>query len=285
MNYQATYSYAKKMDAEDPLRHMRAKFHIPRNQAGTQLIYFCGHSLGLQAHLAAEYLEEYMESWRIRGVEGHFDGPFPWMPYHEFLQERTADLVGAECHEVVTMNSLTANLHFMMVSFFRPKNNRKKILLEQQAFPSDHYAAVSQLQFHGLDAEVDLLLVKPRQKGGVIEDVEWLQMLDEYGDDIALVLLPGVQYLSGQVFDIEKIAQKCREKGCFIGVDLAHAVGNIPLKLHSWDVDFACWCHYKYLNSGPGATGGCFVHAKHHSDEEITRFAGWWGHEIGRAHV
>ncbi len=270
---------AEQLDAQDPLRELRNEFYIPRLPDGREEIYFCGNSLGLQPKRAERYLKEELDKWQRLGVKGHFDADFPWMPYHEFLTENSAQLVGARNTEVVAMNSLTANLHFMMVSFYRPTKSRYKILIEDHAFPSDHYAVESQVRFHGFDPEDAMLLAKPRDGEETFRTEDLLDLIEREGDQIALIMLPGVQYYTGQVLDMKAITEAGHRKGCKVGFDLAHAAGNIPMQLHDWDVDFAAWCSYKYLNSGPGSVAGCFVHERHHQDKDLPRFAGWWGHD------
>jgi len=279
MHYQSTLEFAKKMDQQDPIAHIRSEFSIPKMPDGKDEIYLCGNSLGLQPKLAAEYVKRELTQWAEQGVKGHFSGDFPWMPYHEFLAEGFAELVGANKNEVVSMNTLTANLHFMMVSFYQPTKTRYKILIEDHAFPSDHYAVESQIKFHGFDPDDAMLLVKPREGEETIRKEDLIQLIETEGDSIALVMLPGVQYYTGQVFDMESITKAAHKKGSMVGFDLAHAVGNIRLELNNWNIDFACWCTYKYLNAGPGSVAGCFVHEKHHSNESLPRFAGWWGHD------
>ncbi|MDQ7051232.1 MAG: kynureninase [Enterobacterales bacterium] len=278
MNYQNTLEFAQQQDQLDPLAAIRKQFAIPKQTDGKDEIYLCGNSLGLQPRLAAEYVKRELEQWATHGVKGHFEGDFPWMPYHEFLSQGFAELVGAKKEEVVAMNSLTANLHFMMVSFYRPTKTRHKILIEEHAFPSDHYAVESQILFHGFDPKQSMLLVKPRAGEETIRNQDLLDLIEQEGDSIALILMPGVQYYTGQVFDMQAITQAGHEKGAMVGFDLAHAAGNIPMQLHDWQADFACWCSYKYLNSGPGSVAGCFVHEKHHK-ADLPRFAGWWGHD------
>jgi kynureninase len=274
-----TIEYAKKLDKQDTIAHMRDEFHIPKQDNGEDEIYLCGNSLGLQPKKTAEYLNYELSQWQKLGVKGHFSGDFPWMPYHEFLADETAKLVGAKPSEVVSMNSLTANLHFMMVSFYQPKGNRNKILIEEHAFPSDHYAVESQIKFHGLNPDESMLLAKPRNGEDTIRTEDIMSIIESQGEDIALVMLPGVQYYTGEVFDMQAITQAAHAKGCKVGFDLAHAAGNISMQLNLWGVDFAAWCSYKYLNSGPGSVAGCFVHEKHHSNKDLPRFAGWWGHD------
>lgn len=271
--------YAKNMDANDPLRPYRNKFHLPIRKNGEPYIYLCGNSLGLQPKSTRQYLEQELLDWEKLGVEGHIHAERPWMPYHEFLTEAMAKVVGAKPIEVVVMNTLSVNLHFMMVSFYQPKNKRTKILIESDAFPSDRYAVESQLKYHGYNPAEHLLELKPRNGEEYIrhEDVE--NMIEKEGKNIALIMLGGVNYYTGQLFDLKKIAELGQAKGCMVGFDLAHAAGNTHLKLHESNIDFAVWCTYKYLNSGPGSVGGCFVHERHAHNFEIPRFAGWWGHD------
>ncbi len=276
--------HARQLDTQDTISHMREEFHIPKQANGENEIYFCGNSLGLQPKRTQEYLNYELSQWQKLGVKGHFSGDFPWMPYHEFLAEGSAELVGAKTSEVVCMNSLTANLHFMMVSFYRPTKTRNKILIEEHAFPSDHYAVESQLRYHGFDPKESMLLAKPREGEETLRTEDIIALIEKHGDEIALVMLPGVQYYTGQVLDMKAITVAGHAQGCKVGFDLAHAAGNVPMQLHDWNVDFAAWCSYKYLNSGPGSVAGCFVHEKHHKSEaflnnEVPRFAGWWGHD------
>ncbi len=280
MDYQDSLVFAQQLDAEDPIGHMRDAFHIPKiNNGADEEIYLCGNSLGLQPKRTSEYLNDELDKWQRLGVKGHFDCEFPWMPYHEFLTEGSAALVGAKTSEVVCMNSLTTNLHLMMVSFFRPEGKRCKILIEDHAFPSDHYAVESQLNFHGLDPAEHMVLVKPRAGEDCLRTEDILQTIDDLADELALVMLPGVQYYTGQVMDMKVISDAAQHHNIPVGFDLAHATGNVPMALHDWGVDFAVWCSYKYLNSGPGSVAGCFVHEKHHDDVDLPRFAGWWGHD------
>ncbi len=279
MSYQNTLAYAQQQDELDPLKRFRDAFHIPKQDNGDNEVYFVGNSLGLQPKLTSQYLNEELTQWQTRGVKGHFEGEHPWMPYHEFLTEQSAAIVGAKATEVVCMNSLTTNLHLMMVSFFRPSKNRYKIVIEAHAFPSDHYAVESQLRHHGLDPQEAMILVKPRDGEELLHADDIKAIIDQQGDSIALLLLPGVQYYTGQLLDMKTITKWGHNKGIIVGFDLAHAAGNVPMQLHDWDVDFACWCNYKYLNSGPGAVAGCFVHQRHVTNPALNRFAGWWGHD------
>lgn len=269
-------AFGAELDAHDPLAGFRARFHIPRDKDGAELTYLCGNSLGLQPRSVRAFIEQELKDWEALGVDAHFRAQHPWMPYHQLLTEQTAGLVGARPAEVVVMNSLTVNLHLMMVSFYRPTPARHQILMEAHAFPSDQYAVQSQLRYHGHDPATALIEIGPRPGERAIrsEDVE--ARLERDGDQIALVLLGGVNYYTGQAFDMGRLARAARGRGCVIGYDLAHATGNIPLQLHDWGVDFAVWCSYKYLNAGPGCTAGCFVHERH-GRRDMPRFAGWWG--------
>lgn len=276
--YHTEPDFALKMDADDPLAHFRREFHIPVTESGAPFVYLAGHSLGLQPKKTAEYLNRELEDWAKLGVEGHMSARRPWLPYHENLTAMTARLVGALPDEVVVMNSLTVNLHLMMVSFYRPETNRYKILLEKNSFPSDFYAACSQAKFHGFspgEAVVELP-VREGERCHRMEDI--LAYLHEYGSSIALVLLGNVNYLTGQAFDIAAITKAAHEKGCLVGLNLAHGAGNLELRLHDWNVDFAVWCGYKYLNGGPGTLAGAFVHERFAQSFDLPRFAGWWGH-------
>jgi kynureninase len=266
------------LDANDPLAAFRDEFLIPRNADGSAQVYLCGNSLGLQPRAVRDALIQELDDWRDLAVEAHFHGRHPWMPYHEFVRADLAALVGALPHEVVAMNSLTVNLHLMMVSFYRPSAERNAILIERNAFPSDHHAVESQIRFHGFDPATALIELDGDEQNGTISADAIARVLDQHGERIALVLLPGVQYLSGQAFDLAAITRAAHAKGCMVGFDLAHAAGNIELRLHDMGCDFAVWCSYKYLNSGPGAVAGCFVHERH-AHSALPRFAGWWGHE------
>lgn len=269
---------ARALDAADPLAGFRAQFHIPPHGDG-ECVYLCGNSLGLQPKSAARYLEEELEAWRRYGVEGHFRGQRPWKDYHEQFAAPLAALAGARAHEVVCMNGLTVNLHLLMVSFFRPTTTRYKLLIERSAFPSDRYAVVSQLRFHGLDPDTALIEVGRRPGETFLHDENIAAAIRAAGDSLALVLLPGVQYLSGEALDIATLTAEAHAVGALAGWDLAHAIGNLPLALHDADADFAAWCSYKYLNGGPGAVAGAFVHERHGNDPALPRFAGWWGHD------
>ncbi|MEM7260926.1 MAG: kynureninase [Planctomycetota bacterium] len=271
-------SEARQLDAVDPLASYRDRFHRPQRD-GKDVHYFCGNSLGLQPASTQEYVAQELEDWRDLAVDAHFDGRCPWYSYHEVFEEPGARLVGAEPGEVVMMNTLTTNLHLMMVSFYRPTKERFKILVENAAFPSDNYAVRSQAEFHGFDAEEAILVARPREGEQTLRTEDIVGLIEEQGDEIALVMLGGVNYFTGQFFDLKKITAAARERGCSVGYDLAHAAGNVPMKLHDWGVDFAVWCNYKYLNSGPGAIAGCFVHNRHAERTDLPRFSGWWGND------
>jgi kynureninase len=270
---------AAELDARDPLAHFRERFSIPKKKNGADCLYLCGHSLGLQPRRAATYIEQELRDWADLGVEGHFHARNPWVPYHRLLARQTANLIGAESSEVVVMNSLTVNLHLMMASFYRPTKQRHKILVESGAFPSDQYAVKSQIRFHGFDPAVSLLELKPRTGESCLRDEYIIETIEREGAEIALVMLGGVHYATGQRFNIEEITRASRGQGCIVGFDLAHAIGNVPLRLHDSGPDFAVWCSYKYLNGGPGCVGGCFVHERHARAWDLPRFAGWWGHD------
>jgi kynureninase len=271
--------FAESMTASDPLAEYRNRFYIPRNSDGGDCVYLCGHSLGLQPKSARQYIEQELDDWARLGVEGHFHARNPWMPYHELLAAPTARLVDARPDEVVVMNSLTVNLHLMLVSFYRPTAKRHKIVIESTAFPSDQYAVQSQIRYHGFDPANSLVEIRPRagEMTVLTEDIETL--IDREGESIALIMLGGVNYYSGQFFDCARITKAGHRKGCVVGFDMAHAAGNLPLELHGWNVDFAVWCSYKYLNGGPGCIAGCFVHERHARTFDLPRFAGWWGHD------
>ena len=276
--FQNSLEYAKKHDAEDTLAAFRNKFHIPKDATGKELIYLCGNSLGLQPKITSEYIKEELADWANLGVEGHVEGKHPWLPYHEFLTENMAKIVGAKPSEVVVMNTLTTNLHLMMVSFYQPTKTKYKIVVESDAFPSDKYAVESQLKFHGFDPKDGLILWKP-PKGEELcrfEDLE--EIMKTHGNEIALLMIGSTNYYTGQSFPLKKITELGHKYNCMVGFDLAHGAGNIQPNLHETGADFAVWCTYKYLNSGPGSLGGCFVHERHANNENLNRFAGWWGH-------
>ena len=270
---------ARALDASDPLASFGEEFHHPYDGNGRRLLYLCGHSLGLQPKSAARYVEQELKDWQRLGVLGHRAAARPWIPYHEQAAAPLAELVGAQESEVVAMNSLTMNLHLMMVSFFRPGTPRNRVLIEKSAFPSDRYAVVSQLAFHGLNPAEHLIEIEPRPGERALRTEDMVDRIERAGASLALVLLPSVQYLTGQSLDLPPVIEAARRAGAVVGLDLAHGIGNTPSNLHDWNVDFAVWCSYKYLNAGPGAIGGCFVHARHARSAALPRFAGWWGHD------
>lgn len=271
--------YAEQQDREDPLAALRERFHLPKRRDGSTSTYLCGHSLGLQPKNTATIVQEELDAWAELGVDAHFDSKRPWVSYHEQLTPPLARLVGATPSEVVAMNSLTVNLHLMLASFYRPAGERTRILIERGAFSSDRYAVRSHLHQRGFDPDAALIEVEPRAQDNVFHTEDIQAAIEKHADEIAVVLLPGVQYLTGQWLDMAAIAACARKHGCIVGYDLAHAVGNVPLRLHDWDIDFAVWCGYKYLNGGPGAIGGCFVHERHARAFDLPRLAGWWGHD------
>jgi kynureninase len=268
--------FARSLDQKDVLRSYRNAFHIPKGVSGNKCLYFTGNSLGLQPKTTKAAIEQELLDWANLGVQGHLEAKNPWMPYHEFLTESMAKIVGAKPIEVVVMNTLTANLHFLMASFYSPTAKRHKILIESDAFPSDRYAVQSQLEFHGYDPDACLLEWAPRAGETLLHLQDLETILDEYGEEIALVLIGGVNYYTGQYFDLKKIAEMGHAKGCKVGIDLAHGAGNIQPDLHNSGVDFAAWCTYKYLNAGPGNLGGIFVHERYANDKTLKRFSGWW---------
>ena len=273
-----TLEFAKEQDQNDPLRRFRNQFHIPKDKNGEEQVYLCGNSLGLQPKLTLEYIQQELEDWSNLGVEGHTEAKNPWMPYHEFLTEKMAKIVGAKPSEVVMMNTLSVNLHLMMVSFYQPTSKRFKIIIESDAFPSDKYAVESQLKFHGHDPKDSLILWEPREGEELchFEDLE--KIMKTEGDQVALLLIGSTNYYTGQSFPLKKITELGHRHGSKVGFDLAHGAGNIQPNLHETGPDFAVWCSYKYLNSGPGSVGGCFVHERHANNKELKRFTGWWGH-------
>lgn len=270
--------FSRAMDENDPLREFRDRFLIPRSDNGNECIYLCGHSLGLQPKTATTYVEQELKDWAELGVEGHFRAKHPWMPYHRLLTDQTAALVGAHPQEVVVMNSLTVNLHLMMVSFYRPTRTRHKILVERGAFPSDQYAVKSQIRFHGFDPASSLIELAPRAGEDCLREDDVQELIDRSASEIALIMMGGVNYATGQALDMRRITQAGQRHGCVVGFDLAHAAGNLELKLDDCGPDFAVWCSYKYLNGGPGSVAGCFVHSRHSQSFDLPRFAGWWGH-------
>ena len=275
-NYKPGIDYAKEQDQKDPLAQYREKFHIPKNEEGQDWLYFTGNSLGLQPKQTKNYIQQELDDWANLGVEGHFEAKNPWMPYHEFLTETMAEIVGAKPIEVVVMNTLTTNLHLLMVSFYQPTKTKYKILIESDAFPSDRYAVETQLKFHGFDPSESLIEWTPRDGETLLNTDDLASILEKQGDEIALLLIGGVNYYTGQYLDLKKIAELSHQQGCKVGIDLAHGVGNIQPNLHDSGVDFAAWCTYKYMNSGPGSLGGIFVHERYAHDTSLKRFAGWW---------
>lgn len=279
MTYAADRATAERLDAGDPLAAFRADFQLPVRKDGSTCVYFCGHSLGLAPQNALRIVNEELDAWARLGVDGHFAAARPWLSYHEHLSDSLARLAGASPLEVVAMNSLTVNLHLMLASFYRPTRERHKILIEKRAFSSDRYAVASQIHLHGFDPAISLTEIGPREHETAIRTGDICELIEREGSTMATVMLPGVQYLSGQCFDMAAITACAQRQGCKVGFDLAHAIGNVPLALHDWNADFAVWCSYKYLNSGPGAIGGCFVHERHARTFDLPRLAGWWGHD------
>ncbi|MGH7561260.1 MAG: kynureninase [Gemmatimonadales bacterium] len=277
--FEASEEWAREQDRADPLAWSREAFELPRDPGGEPLAYCCGNSLGLMPRSAGEMVRAELDGWARLGVEGHFEGDAPWYSYHELFRAPLARLVGAAPDEVVAMNSLTVNLHLMLVSFYRPGPGRRAILIEEPAFPSDRYALTTHLAARGEDPERTLLLVRPREGEATIRTEDLEGLLETRGREIALVFLSGVQFATGQRFDLARLAAAAHRAGCRFGVNLAHAIGNVELALHEWNVDFAVWCSYKYLNGGPGAVGGCFVHRRHGEDRAVPRLAGWWGND------
>ncbi len=276
--YDQSLEFAKEMDAQDPLQSFRNEFYFPQHE-GKDAIYFCGNSLGLQPKSTQHYIQRELEQWRTYGVEGHFRGEHPWFHYHKYLQPQTAHIVGAKEQEVVVMNTLTVNLHLLMVTFYRPTKEHFKIIMEAGAFPSDQYAIESQVKWHGFVPAEAIIEVAPRLGEDNLRTEDILATIAQHGDETALVLFGGVNYYTGQFFDLKAITQAGQRAGAYVGFDLAHAAGNVPLQLHDWEVDFASWCSYKYLNGGPGGPSGVFIHEKHGNDRDLPRFAGWWGYD------
>ena len=270
--------FAEAQDKADPLASFREEFEWPVDDQGRRVTYLLGNSLGLLPKGARALVNEELDEWARRGVEGHMKARTPWYTYHEFLRDSTARLVGARPEEVVVMNTLTTNLHLMLASFYRPQGKRVKVVMEENAFPSDQYAIPSHLAVRGVDAS-NVIVARARPGEATLRTEDLLKLFEEQGSEIALLLLGGVNYYSGQLFELGALAAAAKRAGIMVGYDLAHAVGNAPLSLHDWDVDFAVWCSYKYLNGGPGAPGGCFVHKRHGDDTSIQRFAGWWGND------
>ncbi|MFA7326891.1 MAG: kynureninase [Candidatus Kapaibacterium sp.] len=268
--------YAQNLDKNDELHEYRNRFHLPLDSNGNEKLYFTGNSLGLQPKSTREYINQELDDWAKYGVDGHFEAKNPWMPYHEIVTEKLARVVGAKPEEVVAMNSLTANLHFLMVSFFRPEGKKRKIVIEYDAFPSDVYAVKSQIEFHGGNPKTDLIYLRARDGEHTVRFEDIQSVLESQSDEIALIMLGGVNYYTGQLFDMKAITEIAHKNDIVAGFDLAHAAGNIHLQLHDWGIDFAAWCSYKYLNAGPGGIAGIFVHERH-LKEDLPRFEGWWG--------
>jgi kynureninase len=277
MEYQYSADFAKRLDEQDPLQAFRQKFLIPKHN-GQDSIYLCGNSLGLQPITTQQYILNQLSNWQNLAVEGWFQGDEPWMQYHKQMLQPLANIVGARTEEVTIMNSLTVNLHLLMVSFYQPTKKRYKILMEGGAFPSDQYAMESQVKFHGFDTKDAIIEIFPRNGESTLRTADIISKIIEHADELALVMFSGINYYTGQLFDLQIIAEAGHAAGAYVGFDLAHAAGNVPLELHNWGADFACWCSYKYMNSGPGGISGIFVHEKHHQNKELNRFAGWWGY-------
>ena len=273
---------AEALDAADPLAPFRERFHVPLHRDGTEQVYLVGNSLGLAPRSTRDHVDRELERWATLGVAGHFTGDLAWAPYHELLTGPMAAIVGGRPEEVVVMNSLTVNLHLLMVSFYRPVGKRHKILIEDHAFPSDHFAVESQIRQRGLDPASSLVTVTSRPGSELLDEADLFDAIERNGDELALVMLPGVQYYTGQVLPMADIVAAGHEVGAAVGFDLAHAAGNVPLALHDWGVDFAVWCNYKYLNGSPGAIGGAFVHHRHVADQRLPKLTGWWGTDKAR---
>ncbi|MDC3105382.1 kynureninase [bacterium] len=269
---------ALELDNKDPLLSYNDKFHFPVQENGNKHIYLCGNSLGLQAKITESFVKQELDDWKALGVEGHFHAQNPWLPYHEFLSESYSKIVGSKKSEVIAMNTLSVNLHLMMVSFYRPNETKNKIIIEGDAFPSDIYAVESHMKHHGIDPSESLIKLRPREGEVIIRLEDIINVIEQNSESVSLIMLGGVNYYTGQLFDMKKITQVSHNHGILVGFDLAHAVGNVLLLLHDWNVDFAVWCSYKYLNSGPGSVAGAFIHERHHK-KNLERFAGWWGHD------
>lgn len=281
MNFENTLSYAQSLDENDPLKEFRSRFFIPQH-GNKDCIYFTGNSLGLQPKTVKDYIQQELDDWAALGVEGHFQAKNPWMPYHEIFPEQLSKIIGCLPHEVVVMNQLTVNLHLLMVSFYRPTSQRYKIICEAKAFPSDQYALESQVIYHGYKPEQAIIEVYPRTGEHTIRTEDIISTIQKHGDTVALVMFGGVNYYTGQLFDINTITKAAHAVGAVAGFDLAHAAGNVELRMHDWNADFACWCSYKYLNSGPGGVSGVYIHERHTKNtslQNMPRFAGWWGHD------
>lgn len=281
MDYQNSLAFAKEQDQQDPLKDFRRQFLIPKHNS-KDAIYLCGNSLGLQPSSAGKYIADQLNTWKDLAVEGWFQGDDPWLEYHKSLAASVSKIVGAKESEVTVMNSLTVNLHLLMVSFYKPNGKRFKILMEGGAFPSDQYAVESQVRFHGFDPKDAIIEIFPREGEVTLRTADIIQTINDNADEIALVLFAGINYYTGQFFDLQAITQAGHKAGAYVGFDLAHAAGNVPLQLHDWGADFACWCSYKYMNSGPGGISGIFVHEKHFNNQQLDRFAGWWGYRADK---
>ena len=279
--FESRREFALYLDSIDPFAEYRERFHIPRTPEGEEMTYLVGNSLGLQPVAVKDILIQELEDWAAQGVRGHVDATRPWLPYHEHVREELARLVGGKPNEVVAMNTLTVNLHLLLVSFFRPRGERKAILIEAGAFPSDLYAVQTHLHSRGLDPDTDLILAAPREGETLLRTEDLVELIRQEGHRIATIMLGGVNYRTGQLLDMPAIVKAGHEAGATVGFDLAHAAGNVPLQLHEWNVDFAAWCSYKYLNCGPGAVAGAFVHERHAEDAELPRYGGWWGNNPG----
>jgi kynureninase len=281
MIYQDSLEFAESLDAHDELKNLRNEFFIPQHN-GEDAIYLCGNSLGLQPKKTEQCVSEQLAQWKELAVEGWFHGDNPWLQYHHQLKQPLANLVGAKSDEVTIMNSLTVNLHLLLVSFYKPNGKRFKILMEGGAFPSDQYAVESQVNFHGFEPSQAIIELFPREGEHTLRTEDIISAIEKNADELALVLFSGINYYTGQLFDIEAITKAAHKAGVYAGFDLAHAAGNVPVKLHDWNADFACWCSYKYMNSGPGGISGIFVHEKHFENKELKRFTGWWGYGVGK---
>lgn len=277
MSFKNSLDFALSLDDKDPLKSYRDQFIFPQHQ-GKDVIYFTGNSLGLQPKQTKTYIDEVVNDWASLAVEGHFKAPKPWWDYHERFAKQLSKVVGAKPTEVSVMNTLTVNLHLLMISFYRPTKQRFKIICEEKAFPSDQYMIASQVKFHGYDPKEAIVEIKKREGEHHFRTSDIIKTIEAVGDECALLLIGGVNYYTGQVFDMKTITKAAKDKGAFVGWDLAHAVGNVDLQLHHWDVDFAAWCSYKYMNSGPGSASGYFVNEKYHNNKKIPRLEGWWGH-------
>lgn len=276
--FESSLEYAQYQDQLDPLNIFKERFLFPQHN-GKNTVYFCGNSLGLQSTAVKYLMDNELADWAKHGVEGHFNARNPWFSYHHLFSKSLANIVGANVEEVVAMNTLTVNLHLLLLSFYRPKGKRYKIIMEAGAFPSDQYAIETQVGMYGFDPQKAIIEIEPRAGAHIIEEEDIVAAIEKAGDELAVVILGGINYYTGQLFDMQRITQAAHSVGAYCGFDLAHAVGNVPLQLHDWDVDFACWCSYKYLNSGPGGVGGAFIHKKHVENDNLFRLAGWWGNE------